>query len=201
MQQLIHGLFVAAALAVTPLADAAKPGPSYAGRSLGALPGDDQSRGEGVNNAGSVVGLSWSSTADGERAFYWDRATDVLYQLTTSGATGAAYAIAGSSGGVEYAVGYERAAGGSSRAVIWTAPPSSVPIFLDGDGSSALGVNDSGVAVGYRSGVPVIWTPDGSNGYVATTINLLPNQQFGFAEDINNAGIVVGYNAVLVTLS
>ena len=196
MRKLILGLFVAAALVVTPVADAARPGPSYLGQSLGALPGDDQSRGEGVNDAGSVVGRSWSSNSSGERAFYWDRPTDVLYQLTTSGATGAAYAIAGGSGGIEYVVGYERAAGGGNRAVIWNAPPSSGPIFLDSTGSTAYGVNDAGFAVGLRSGLPVIWAPDGNNGYVATNIGLLPDQEFGLAQDINNDGIVVGYNAV-----
>jgi hypothetical protein len=61
-------------------------------------------------------------------------------------------------------------------------------------------VNDSGVAVGYRSGVP----PFGRRTVATVTsrrLSTLPNQQFGFAEDINNAGIVVGHNAAPVTLS
>jgi hypothetical protein len=78
--------------------------------------------------------------------------------------------------------------------VIWIAPPTSSPIFLDASVSRAFGVNNNGVAVGAASGLPVIWTPDGNNGYARTNISLLAGHETGWAEDLNNQGIVVGLN-------
>jgi hypothetical protein len=137
-----------------------------------------------------------SATTENERAFYWSK-TKGLVLLSTAGTTGAAYAIAGKAGNVEYAVGYEES-GGHSRAVIWVAPPSQSPVALPGSGSLALGVNDAGTAVGASGGVPVIWTPSGS-GYISTSIGFLPNQVEAYATDIDNDGIVVGYGYYAVT--
>jgi hypothetical protein len=190
MRRVILGLFVTCSWIWTPLLDAASPNTDYAVQGIGALPGDNQSIAWGVNDSGSVVGRSFGPDV-GERAFYWDRPTGTLYQLTTSGATGAAFAIAGGSGGIAYAVGYESSPTGH-RAVIWIAPPTSGPVALDGGGSEAWGVNDNGVAVGTASGIPVIWAPDANDGYVRTNISLLPGHGGGLAEDIDNDGIVVG---------
>jgi probable HAF family extracellular repeat protein len=150
--------------------------------------------GFGINDAGSVVGMS--AGKGGERAFYWSKSRG-LVQLTTSGTTGAAYAIAGKPGNIEYAVGYEES-GGRRRAVIWVAPPSLSPVPLSDNGSLALGVNDAGTAVGSSGGVPVIWTPSGS-GYTPTHIGFLPNQAEAYATAIDNDGIVVGYGYDSVT--
>jgi probable HAF family extracellular repeat protein len=144
--------------------------------------------GFGVNDAGSVVGMS--AGAGGERAFYWSK-TKGFVQLTTSGATGAAYAIAGLPSSVEYAVGYEES-GGHRRAVIWVSPPALSPVPLSDSGSLALGVNDAGTAVGYAGGRAVIWTPS-SSGYTPTYIGFLPNQAEAYGTDIDNDGMVVGY--------
>jgi hypothetical protein len=190
MRKVVFALFATVSLLWTPLVHAAPPSQGYVVQGIGPLPGDTESNASGVNDSGSVVGRSFGPDV-GERAFYWDRPTAALYQLTTSGATGAAYAIAGGSGGVAYAVGYESSATGN-RAVIWIAPPTSSPVVLDGAASQAFGVNDNGVAVGIASGLPAIWSPDGNNGYVRTNISLLPGHVAGLAEDIDNDGIVVG---------
>jgi probable HAF family extracellular repeat protein len=170
--------------------------PNYASRALGVLPGDELSVGNGVNDAGSVVG--YSSGGGGQRAFYWDRQTGVLHQLTTSGMNGVAHAIAGGPGATAYAVGYEGLAP-TPHAVIWIAPPMSGPITLDGSPSVAFGVNDNGVAVGGRSNTPAIWSPNGTGGYTRTNIAMLPNHQSAAALDINNDGIVVGVGYVTGT--
>jgi len=167
-------------------------GPSFVGQDLGVLPGDNQSSGFGVNNAGLVVGQS----ADGNgaiRAFYWDGS---LHQLTTAGSRGAAYAI--SSGATAYAVGYEQAPGQRNRAAVWTLP-SAVPTFLESVASNAIGVNDAGTVVGTYCfsgcGGPdeifhgAIWVLGGGS---RTDIEPLPGNTFAYASDINNNGIVVG---------
>jgi hypothetical protein len=60
-------------------------------------------------------------------------------------------------------------------------------------------VNDNGVAVGALLGIPAIWSPNGTGGYFRTDIALLPNHDSGFADDINNDGIVVGSDHVMGT--
>ena len=192
MRNVIVGLAASLALLCGCVVEAGPPAgastsPSITALALGPLAGDNQSMGFGVNDAGSVVGMS--AGMGGQRAFYWSKITG-LVQLTTSGATGAAYAIAGKPGNVEYAVGYEKS-GGRMRAVIWVAPPSLPPVPLSDTGSLALGVNDAGTAVGSSGGVPVIWTRNGSS-YTPAYFNPLPNQVDAYAEDINNDGIIVG---------
>lgn len=166
--------------------------PSFVGQDLGMLPGDNQSSGFGVNNAGLVVGHSANGSGV-VRAFYWDGS---LHQLTTAGSRGAAYAI--SSGATAYAVGYEQAPGQERRAAVWTLP-SAVPTFLESGASSASGVNDAGTVVGTYCfsgcGGPdqifhgAIWVLGGSS---RTDIEPLPGYTFAYASDINNNGIVVG---------
>lgn len=185
-------LLVLAVVAAS-LADAGKPPPggtttaSYAGQRIGYLAGNNQSDASGVSRNGNVVGTSAGGSA-ADRAFYWDARTQTLSSLTSPGArSGAAYGIAG--GATEYAVGQEDTADGS-HAVIWIAPPSA-PIFLDGSGSTANGVNDFGVAVGSYLSHAAIWTPTGGS-YVRTDIPLRGGDVQAYASDIDNEGIVVG---------
>jgi uncharacterized membrane protein len=97
-------------------------------------------------------------------------------------------------------VGRQKASlNGASRAVIWVAPPTSGPIFLDGDGSQAWGVNKKGVAVGARGAIPTIWSPTTNNTYARTSIALLANHVAGLAQDINDNGVVVGDDYAAVT--
>ena len=199
MRNVIVGLAASWALLCGCVVEAGPPAgastsPSITAQALGPLSGDNQSMGFGVNDAGSVVGMS--AGKGGERAFYWSKSRG-LVQLTTSGTTGAAYAIAGKPGNIEYAVGYEES-GGHRRAVIWVAPPSLSPVPLSDNGSLALGVNDAGTAVGSSGGTPVIWTRDG-NSYTPTHIGFLPNQAEAYATAIDNDGIVVGYGYDSVT--
>jgi hypothetical protein len=191
--------FLTTSLALLCSAPAARGQVSFPGVGVGVLPGDNQSIGYGVSEVGSVVGHSRGEVMP-PRAFYWNRATRTMYQLTPSGATGTAFAIAGGSGTSEYAVGSQKVSvDGASRAVIWIAPPTSGPTYLDGNGSLALGVNKKGVAVGWRVGIPTIWSPTANNTYVRTSIALLANHASGLAEDINDNGIVVGENYAAVT--
>src|SRR5262245_22378120 len=65
-------LFVTSALVGTLVANTATPAahptpPNYVSQALGVLPGDNQSNGFGVNDAGSVVGQSYGD--GGHRAF------------------------------------------------------------------------------------------------------------------------------------
>lgn len=166
--------------------------PSVVGQDLGVLPGDNQTAGFGVNDAGRVVGQSANGIGN-LRAFYWN---GTLQNLTTPGSRGAAYAI--SSGATEYAVGYEHLPGQENRAVAWTLP-SLVPAVLDAVGSNAYGVNDAGAVVGTYcfSGCGgsvtgwhgAIWVV-GTSG--RTDIPPLPGYSYSYATDINNNGLVVG---------
>jgi len=207
MRKRIAVLLFVAALGCMPLANAIKPGggvkaPSYTGRNLGVLPGDSYSYGYGVSDAGSVVGFSGYSTSESSAShpFYWDRATGVMVQLPTSGATsegtGRAYAVAGKTKASEYAVGDEDAPDTSTHAVIWRAPSLQTPAIVLDSGESAAsfayGVNDDGTAVGSWGGETAIWAHDGSGNYAMTTIDIFENQPEG-ARDINNQGIAVGY--------
>lgn len=207
MRKLIAVLLFVAALGCTSIVNAARPGggakaPSYTGRNLGVLPGHSYSFGNGVSDAGSVVGTSGYSTNESTviHPFYWDRATGVMMQLPTSGATsegtGHAFAVAGKTKASEYAVGVEDAPGTFVHAVIWLAPSlQTPPIVLDSGetaASTAWGVNDDGTAVGSWGDETAIWAHDGSGNYTMTTIDIFENQPED-ARDINNQGIVVGY--------
>lgn len=185
---------LALTLLAVPIANAGKPAPggnttvSYTGERIGYLTGNNQSQAFGVSRNGNVVGASAGGSA-ADRAFYWDARARTLSSLTSLGARGgAAYGIAG--GATEYAVGQEDAADGS-HAVIWIAPPSE-PVYLDGPGSVALGVNDAGTAVGTYRGTPAIWSLKGGT-YSRTDIPLLEEDGDAYATDINDDGVVIGY--------
>jgi probable HAF family extracellular repeat protein len=186
---------VLAALAVLacgpPAANAARPGGAttvgYTAEILGYLPGNNQSQAFGVSRRGNVVGQSAGGSGE-QRAFYWDARTRTLSDITRLGANGGAFAIAGDA--TEYAVGYENASDGG-HAALWISPPSQ-PIYLDGSGSGAMGVNDYGTAVGHYRGTAAIWSLSGG-AYERTDIPLRDGDVQSSATDVNNDNIVVGY--------
>lgn len=188
-----------AALAAPVLLARQSSGPSFVGQDLGILPGDNQSVAFGVNNAGEVVGQSAGTS--GAHAFYWNGA---LQNLTTPGSQGAAYAIG--SGATAFAVGYERAPGQPSRAVVWTLP-SITAVDLDQVSSVASGVNDAGTVVGSYcvSGCGVNQVSHGAIWVVGvsgrTAIAPLPGYDFAHATDVNNDGLVVGSSSGPVATS
>jgi hypothetical protein len=139
------------------LAEARSITPSYTSTNLGALPGDNSSRANGVNDAGEVVGYSCCNP--GSRAF-----------VTLSGALTAlagdhGNALAISNGSTRYVVGW---AGANSQPVRWTiaaGSPPSQPTSLDIGGATygaARGVNDFGQAVGNAGTDAAMWGADGT---------------------------------------
>lgn len=183
--------FTVAALLGLPavcIAQATGPAPRYVGQDLGLLPGDDGAIAYGVSEAGSVAGIAFD--AERQHAFFWDPASGQMYDLTTPGSTGAAFGA--STGAVEYVAGSE-----GSRAVVWVSPPSA-PLVLDQPGSIAMGVNRSGVVVGYARGNAAVWTP-GAQGYSRSDIAPSPGHVEAYGRDINDSGIVVGYGYQDVT--
>lgn len=210
MRKLIVCLLVVTGLGCMPSADAARPGgggsgasaPSYTAKNLGVLPGDVQSIGFGVSEAGSVVGGSVHFEYDSQlgydvdvwNAFYWD---GQMHKLTSAGSSGEAYAIAGSTRGSEYAVGMETTPGARTHAVIWIgAKPPTVRLDDDASTSSvAWGVNADGVAVGDWGSSAAIWKLTGTNstGYSRTTFDFGAGK-YTSARGINRTNIVVGYS-------
>jgi hypothetical protein len=154
---------------------------SYTSSSLGALPGDNSSRANGVNDAGEVVGYSCCSA--GNRAFV--RVSSGLTAL--SGANANALAI--SNGTPRYVVGW---AGSPSLPVRWTvtAGAASEPTYLSlgtATYGAARGVNDLGQSVGNAGDDAAMWDADGN-------LTLVPAPA-GFARGegrgIDNAGHAV----------
>jgi hypothetical protein len=138
------------------LAQARNSSPSYTSTNLGALPGDNSSRANGVNDAGEVAGYSCCSL--GYRGFV--RVSGVLTPLT--GDNGNALAI--SNGSQRFVVGF---AGATSQPVRWTiaadgalSPPEYLPLGAATSGA-ARGVNDAGQAVGNVGDNAAMWL-DGS---------------------------------------
>lgn len=181
------GLWSLDAAAVKPAGGAV----SYAGQNLGVLLGDRGSRAWDVNDQGSVVGESYG---DLTRAFYWNSGT--MSDISTP-QVDESKALAISGGATEYAVGWERTLinnVGVSHAMIWIAPPSIAAQLDAQDHCQAHGINDAGTkAVGYCPGTAgVIWELGGTT-YPRTDIALPSDKDWGWAEDINNEGIVVGF--------
>jgi len=160
------------------------PAPAYARKSapaytnLGVLAGDNESRANGVNDAGEVVGYSCCSPQS--RGFV--RLAGVLTALAGEGGN----ALAISNGSTRYAVGW---AGSTSSPVRWTIvgniPGQPVSLGLgSATWGAALGVNDAGEAVGHAGIDAAMWDASGN-------LTLVPAPA-GFARgegrDIENAG-------------
>ena len=155
--------------------------PSYTSTSLGALPGDNSSRANGVNDAGEVVGYSLG--ANGPRAF-----VTVSGSLTAlPGANSNALAV--SNGSPRYVVGW---VGAPSLPVRWTVSSGvpGQPAYLSMGSATygaARGVNDLGQSVGSLGNDAAIWDADGN-----VTLILAPSGFVrGEGRGIDNAGHAV----------
>jgi len=156
-------------------------GPSYTSANLGVLAGDNESRANGVNDAGEVVGYSCCSP--GLRAFVTLGGS--LNALAGDGGN----ALAISNGATRYIVGW---AGATSLPVRWSIAGStpSQPTNL-GVGAAtwgaARGVSDTGESVGNAGIDAAMWDVDGN----LTLVSAPRGFARGEGRDINNAGHAV----------
>ncbi|MEV7026110.1 hypothetical protein [Kitasatospora sp. NPDC093558] len=175
-------------------------GTSIPGTALAPLPGDRFDEAMGVNEAGTVIGISWPSPTDcgcsaqQKHAVRWaaDGKPTALAPLP-----GDAYGrpVAVNAGGT--AVGYTLSDAGQEHAVAWQ--PDGTPVALKplpGDVRSVpSAVNSSGMAVGYSQGAAfdspkhaIVWGPDGT----ATALDPAGDYVVSTASRINDAGTVLG---------
>src|SRR5688572_13663214 len=134
---------------------------AYTVTNLGALPGDNSSRANAVNDAGEVVG--YSCCASGNRAFI--RLSGILTALPGGG-----NALAISNGSIRHVVGW---AGPTSLPVKWTVvdgTPGAPAILNVGAATwgAARGVNDAGAAVGNAGNEAAMWDAAGNLTIVPT---------------------------------
>ncbi len=174
--------------------------------------GSTTSEAVAVNDAGTAVGWAKKYVADadhGYRAVRWDPSSSTSTELgnlgtSSGGSTNSfAYAVNGSGTAVGSAEKYVNGAWYNSHAVRWDASGTVATelgqLGIDGYGSTALAVNDSGTAVGWTVTGPsinsrraVAWKSDG----VAIDLNTLIDPASGWtltkALGISNTGWVSG---------
>jgi probable HAF family extracellular repeat protein len=139
-----------------------------------------------VNNSGYVVGSGWHE--NGERAFIWHGNDVVELGKLSENPYSAAFSIndLGQAVGVSY--------GNSSlqHAVIWKAGVASeLTVAVANQGTYAIGINNSGVAVGGFNATDgthaVVWSDGAYNDLVAFGSKLV------YTSGINNKNQIVGY--------
>ena len=172
----------------------APPPASYTVQDLGALAGDSSSVGLAINEIGDVVG--WSMGANGTRAFVF---TDAVGMVALPGLANRPRTVARDINNAGVIVGSANAGGGDiGHAVLWSAGAiRDLGTLPGGYYSEASGVNTLGQVVGWsdtNAGSMLL----GVHGFLydtsANTItDLTPNADTGYAEDINDAGQVTGY--------
>lgn len=166
---------------------------TYRLTSLGTLGGQTTSAGYGVNDAGTVVGTS------GIRAFRWTQAGGMISLFDSPTATTVvARAINAVGTAVGSGVSCGKGIGNTSRsfsALLWTGKGVPIAIFTTSSiQPSTEGINDAGVAVGYRATgganteLAFRWTSaDGM-----TTLGTLPGAYTSQALAVNEGGRIVG---------
>ena len=169
---LLLGVFVVApsASATDPIQD------------LGTLPGDESSRATAINDAGQIVGIS-GTCSDPTHAFLW--ADGVMTDLGSLPGTVRTYPSDINNAG--QIVGTGRDASWNPYAFLWE---DGVMTALGN--FSAASINDVGQIVGW------VWTSSGSHPALWENNTLTdlgtpdPTRVYGEANDINNAGQIVG---------
>jgi uncharacterized membrane protein len=161
-------------------------------RVLAAFPGATTTTATDVNEGGLVIGQVLFPGGP-SRAFLWSTRTGRVTMLPAPGNVGS---VANAINDRGTAVGQIATIG----AVAWNTRTGSRH-RLDMD--EAVGINDKGVIVGYRTKDlhvtprvwPVIWTPGTSR---LTTLDPLAGDEIATPADINNAGAVVGISWSLI---
>src|SRR5207302_8831675 len=149
---------------------------------LGTLPGDESSRATAINGAGQIVGIS-GTCSDPTHAFLW--ADGVMTDLGSLPGTVRTYPSDINNAG--QVVGTGRDASWNPYAFLWE---DGVMTALGN--FSAASINDAGQIAGW------VWTSSGSHPALWENSTLTdlgtpdPTRVYGEANDINNAGQIVG---------
>lgn len=136
---------------------------------------DQESWASGINDNGQVVGAYIESNQD--KPCFW--LNGELTALPISSDYG--YAIGVNNGG--YIVGY------SGSACLWSPPEPNGLIIMTtlAEEGTAYSINDSNQVVGHCGNRAFLWEND-----ITTNLGTLPGGGESFAEDITNAGFIIG---------
>ena len=147
---------------------------SYTLTPLGDLPGGDTtSSAHDLNDDGTVVGVT--ADASGDVGFTWTAAGGMTL-----------YGGQGSDAAVPHAISDSGWVAGTTNGQPFRAAPGGGPSVLPGGAGVALGVNDTGKAVGHANGDAAYWEPPFPFG----SPKLLP--QGDVAHAISDGGVIVG---------
>jgi hypothetical protein len=163
--------------------DAARPNPGYTVAELTTFPGDVESFGVDVNDAGAVVGYGVGSTFP--RGFVLNGASPIPLSEATIWSRG----LAISNGSTFYVAGDYVANGIYNSAALWRVGPGSGTaerLWSSSDPGYANGVNDAGTSVGVAGSAAVMWDAAGNATPIDPPVGTTFNS--GLGRDINNAG-------------
>lgn len=170
---------------------------SYVVQDLGSLPGDSSSIAWGINANGDVVG--WSASATGTRAFLY---TNTGGMVALPGLPDRPRTLARDINDAGIVVGSANMGGTDlGHAVLWSGGSvQDLGTLPTGDFSEAWGVNRLGQVVGW-SNTNGGSTLSGVHGFLynAATgmVDITPQNDTGYAYDINDVGQVTGYRTGL----
>jgi probable HAF family extracellular repeat protein len=159
---------------------------SYVVQDLGALPGDASSIAWGINANGDVVG--WSAGSNGTRAFLYTNAGGMV---ALPGLPDRPRSLARDINDAGIVVGSANMGGTDpGHAVLWSGGSvQDLGTLAGGDFSEALGVNRLGQVVG--------WSNTNGGSTLSGMVDITPENDTGYAYDINEAGQVTGYRTAL----